>query len=415
MTGIEQSLLDQATGILARIDAGDAAATAGLDAAAAHAVWAAAFDGEWGGDLAKLPRASGGLPWPVYARIRSREMSDRVAALETAAAASGKDADTSSDGITHAAALAMVAVRRCWLDRIAMTDPDQLVSDAARCGGIELLKALVDDRKLVALHPRHAESAAAGGDVAVLEWFDARLPQCWTAAAMGAAATGGHLAAVEFLHARSAAGCTPAAMDGAATNGHLDVVEFLHERRAEGCTTAAMDGAAGNGHLDIVVFLHDNRTEGCTTAAMDRAAAGGDLRMAEWLYEYRTEGCSPRGVALAAAGGHADMVEWLHVNMSDRFGPGVMDAALRRGRLSIAKWLHLHRADGCSPRALRRAAEGGHADCVRWLLDNVDRVDWDVADALDAVRSDGAAPNSEVFDVIVAFAARRGLPVDPKF
>ncbi|KAL2912250.1 hypothetical protein HK105_208241 [Polyrhizophydium stewartii] len=445
------TLAAQGSHLLARIDAGERIETRALDDASCAAVWQAAFASEWAGDLRKLPRAARpNLPWGVYACIRTRAMCDRVAALDAAARSASPGASSSGapspppssapparqPAWGHAAALAMVAVRRCWLDRVPMTDPDQLAADAAWCGGLGLIRLLVDDRKLVVLHDDHATSAAAGGDMPTIEWFDAKLGGRWPPQALDAAAASGHLDAVAFLHARGAActtramddaaanghlpvvvflhnnrpeGCTVAAMNRAAAHGHLEVVEFLHNNRSEGCTTAAMDGAAGNGHLAVVEFLDANRLEGCTTAAMDRAAGGNHSDTVEWLFANRTEGCSPRAVIWAAAAGNAHLVEWFHVHMGDQFRPAVMDAALRRGHLGIAKWLHLHRTEGCSPQALERAAESGQVECVRWMLENISKVEWDVVGVLDMVGPRGLAPSAQIYGLVSEFAENRRI------
>nr|KAJ3421296.1 hypothetical protein HK105_003961 [Polyrhizophydium stewartii] len=220
-----------------------------------------------------------------------------------------------------ASALALVAVRNGWLDRIPITNPNQLVADAAWCGGLDLIRLLVEDRKLVPLRADHATIAAAGGDIATIQWFDAKLGGRWS----------------------------PQAMDAAAANGHLDAVIFLHERGAA-CTTHAMDGAAANGHLPIVEFLH----------------------------EHRTEGCSQDAVVRAAAGGHQHVIEWFHVNMGSIFTDAVMDAALTRGHVGIAEWLHLHRTESCSPTTLLRAVENGQVESIRWMLKNMPRVEWNL-------------------------------------
>nr|KAJ3421938.1 hypothetical protein HK105_001778 [Polyrhizophydium stewartii] len=208
-------------------------------------------------------------------------------------------------------------------DLAATTDTamDQPAAGTARCGGLERICNMVADLKLVVQPADHATIAAACGDMATIQWFDAKLGGRWS----------------------------PQAMDAAAANGHLDAVIFLHERGAA-CTTHAMDGAAANGHLPIVEFLH----------------------------EHRTEGCSPDAVVRAAAGGHQHVIEWFHVNMGSIFTDAVMDAALTRGHVSIAEWLHLHRTESCSPTALVRAVENGQVESTRWMFKNMPRVEWDL-------------------------------------
>ncbi|KAF1785589.1 hypothetical protein GQ600_9912 [Phytophthora cactorum] len=86
-------------------------------------------------------------------------------------------------------------------------------------------------------------------------------------------------------------------MDSAAACGDLTILQWFHEYRDGRCRTDAMDQAAGNGHLEVSnqrrrhertfgsgkKWLHLSRSEGCTTVAIDGAAGNSHLKAVKWL------------------------------------------------------------------------------------------------------------------------------------
>ncbi|KAL2912257.1 hypothetical protein HK105_208248 [Polyrhizophydium stewartii] len=332
------------------------------------------FETDWRGDLAELPFEKfkqSPLCEPFW-RMRTRSMHARVKALKF---------NFLSDSLDQAAIL------NGWADLLHPNSYTKLSHSAARCGSVEMLQRLVDERKIVAFDKEHVRFAAAFGHLHLLEWLHKRMPsRIWTAKVMDYAAGNGHLDCVKWLHANRTEGCTADAMDGAAKNGHIAVVKWLHANRTEGCTTDAMDWAAESGHLAVLEFLHNNHIEGCTSRAMDAAAAEGHLDCVKFLHNNRTEGCTNLAMDQAAKNGHLSVVEWLHNNRLEGCTVWAMNYAAENGHLAVVKWLHANRTEGCSLHAWEYSAQNGHADIIEFLYTN--RANGSIVDAAgSAVRS----------------------------
>ncbi|KAE8990599.1 hypothetical protein PR003_g22603 [Phytophthora rubi] len=135
----------------------------------------------------------------------------------------------------------------------------------------------------VAVDPLY--SAAKGGRLEVLKWFQSnRMQKCY-AGAMDIAATYGHLEIVKWLHLNRFEGCTSDAMNGAAAHGHLEVVQWLYSNYSDRCTRRAMYDAAEFGQLQIVKWLYENCPMSHSRMAIDKAIRSGHLRVAIWLQQ----------------------------------------------------------------------------------------------------------------------------------
>ncbi|KAL2911896.1 hypothetical protein HK105_208616 [Polyrhizophydium stewartii] len=266
-----------------------------LDAADKQQMWLEAFEIDWDGDLARLPKVPY-LPLQAYWAIHSKAMFDRVAAL----------------GWHDSESLQHTALRNGWTDRLDASRPHELCDAAASAGDLDTLRDLVDVRRAASPTEDMAKMAAVFGHLHVLRFLHERMPDgAWSTEVMDYAAWGAKLDCLKFLHESRSEGCSPMAMNKAAERGALQVVQWLHENRPEGCTSDAIDWAAEHGHLDVVKFLHSVCAAPCTTSAIDRAAEHGHLAVVKFLNENRSEGYTVNAINWAEANGHTEVLEYL--------------------------------------------------------------------------------------------------------
>ncbi|KAL8023552.1 putative ankyrin repeat-containing domain-containing protein [Plasmopara halstedii] len=158
-------------------------------------------------------------------------------------------------------------------------------------------------------------------------------------------------------------------MDSAAAYGDLRLLQWFHEIRDGGCTTAAMDRAAANGFLSIVQWLHEHRTEGCTQMAMNEAAKNGHLDIVTWLHCNRNEGCTTMAIDRAAANSHLEIVKWLRCHCKLRCTPLALELLFSNSRrLNTAVFLYSEFPE-CRSFRLRHEFDVAWLEILQWLLD----------------------------------------------
>eukprot|EP00611_Tribonema_gayanum_P022619 TRINITY_DN4578_c0_g1_i1.p1 TRINITY_DN4578_c0_g1~~TRINITY_DN4578_c0_g1_i1.p1 ORF type:complete len:321 (+),score=56.05 TRINITY_DN4578_c0_g1_i1:210-1172(+) len=202
-------------------------------------------------------------------------------------------------------------------DQQPLTITSKALETAAAAGDLPLLQHLC-----VRLLPQGAalevlqsafNAAALHGHLHVLRWLHSELGTRGTGWAMEGASRHGNLEIVRWLLGTLRQGCSDRAFTSACVNGHIEVVHFLHSIRPDAGGPWALHGAAMNGHLDIVQFLtkHCAWANRCTSDAMDLAAINGHLAVVKWLSENRAEGWTTWGLDGARTGGYDDVVEFL--------------------------------------------------------------------------------------------------------
>ncbi|KAL2918933.1 hypothetical protein HK105_201767 [Polyrhizophydium stewartii] len=357
------------------------------------ALWAEVFASEWAGDLARLPvDRFRTVPWfAPFWHLSTRAMHARVRALGHGFLADG---------------LAQAAICNWWTDMLDFGRPHDLALNAARCGSIAMLRHLADERRAVVLGAEHAQLAAWGEHLALLQWLAARMPDgAWTPQVLDWAVCSDRLECARWLHANRSEGCTVDAMDDAAKYGYLAAVQFLHANRSEGCTTKAMDGAAARGHLKVVAFLHKNRAEGCTAAAMTAAAANGYADVVEFLHTHRTEGRLADAALAAARAGRVGVLQRVRTLDRTAITPAVADAAAAGGSDGVLNWLVGSAGVRPTADAIGAAVAGGHL----WMLPWLRSVLGSVFDSHPMARI-GARSAAGV----LGWLARDDLPTDPR-
>ncbi|KAH9190491.1 hypothetical protein AeNC1_007526 [Aphanomyces euteiches] len=215
------------------------------------------------------------------------------------------------------------------------------------------------------------DSAAAGGQLELIQWFHETQMSGFTASVMDKAASNGHLHVVQWLHTHRDELCSIRSVAGAASNGNEHVVRYLFDHQlVSTCPTYGVDLAAGNGHLNVVKYFTEVRPLKCTRLAMDLAARNGHLPVVRYLHEHRSEGCTVDAIDKAAAHGHADIVAFLTEHRKEGGTRRAMDRAAANGWLEVVKYLHEHRREGCTTSAMTMAALNGHLAVVQWLGEN---------------------------------------------
>nr|KAJ3422127.1 hypothetical protein HK105_001038 [Polyrhizophydium stewartii] len=197
--------------------------------------WQEAADADWQGDLALLP-PRGYSTW--FPNIRTRAFYSRLKA------------------VCDREDLGCVAIRNGWTDMLDFGKPEQLAECAALEGDVELLRELLDVRKIV----RPSKTLA-----------------CY-------ASHNGHLDCVQFLHKRMLdQRWSPTIGQYAAETGNLDLVVWLRKHRPKCVNSAATYRAAQGNHMHIVRWLVDNVCDVCDTQAIHFALVNNNLEMAEFL------------------------------------------------------------------------------------------------------------------------------------
>ncbi|KAL2919429.1 hypothetical protein HK105_201074 [Polyrhizophydium stewartii] len=196
-----------------------------------------ASDADWRGDLDLLPRIglssrSLSLSRRFFERLRSQMMADI--------------ADR-------------VAVRNGWMDLVDNANLDDLAVTAAGEGKVEILRDLIDVRRVVTpstnlarsvgssgsldavcfLHERMSSElwtpsigspAANSGNIGLMVWLKEHHPECLGSPALSGAAWGNNLRMVQWVVDNTAAACTPQAIYGAAFHCNFEMLQFLMER-----------------------------------------------------------------------------------------------------------------------------------------------------------------------------------------
>ena len=201
---------------------------------------------------------------------------------------------------------------------------------AAREGHLEVLQWL---SLQAALGPETCRGAAAGGQLAVLQW--AREQGC-------------------HLDADTCA--------AAARKGHLAVLRWV---RHHGCAWRAStcEAAAGGGHLAVLQYAHQN---GCAwdLSTCEAAASGGHLAVLQYAHQ---NGCAwdSRTCESAARGGHLAVLQYARQHNCEMWGAEACSAAAECGHLSILKWLRQH---GCQ--------WDSHTTCVAAIYNHLEVLKW---------------------------------------
>eukprot|EP00638_Chattonella_subsalsa_P007641 CAMPEP_0117742392 /NCGR_PEP_ID=MMETSP0947-20121206/5520_1 /TAXON_ID=44440 /ORGANISM="Chattonella subsalsa, Strain CCMP2191" /LENGTH=632 /DNA_ID=CAMNT_0005558909 /DNA_START=26 /DNA_END=1925 /DNA_ORIENTATION=+ len=210
------------------------------------------------------------------------------------------------------------------------------------------------------------DKSAEMGHFHVLEWLVGRYPEQLSRKPLNYACRLGHWAMLEYLYplkSPEAWGGDPTAIEYAATGGHLRVLEWLHS--AFPCfrpdhpayclpNAAAMDWAAHWGHLQVVEWLHNQYGAIGSMSAMTWAAREGHMPIVEWCYAHlpRRLLCTRDAINWASRHGRLEVVEWLHIHQTD--GQDHSDNP------------HM-RTEGVSKEAMDWGAMGGHLPVVTFL------------------------------------------------
>lgn len=208
-------------------------------------------------------------------------------------------------------------------------------------------------------------SAAAGGNLAALQWLRTSLKCPWDATTCTKAAEGGHHALLKWAREH---GCPWDATTcaGAALGGNLEILRWARE---DDCPwdSGTVECAASRGHLHIVRWA---REHGCpwSDRATLRAAEGGFLEVARWL---TSQGCPlhRRIVAHAAQRGHAPLVLWA-LAQGARHDHRLMDASASAGSIELLTWGKENRYPYDSFTTVA-AAKHGQLEALKWLRTTV--------------------------------------------
>ncbi|KAL2914098.1 hypothetical protein HK105_206356 [Polyrhizophydium stewartii] len=122
------------------------------------------FEHEWQGDFATMPQDKiqiSRLREP-FRSLRTCSMHARVKLLGLKFLENGLD---------------QAAILNMWTDLVDFDSPKQLGYTAAQCGGIAMLQHFVDERKVVSLEGEHARLAGLSGQLGLLKWLAACMPE----------------------------------------------------------------------------------------------------------------------------------------------------------------------------------------------------------------------------------------------
>ncbi|GMF55135.1 unnamed protein product [Phytophthora fragariaefolia] len=263
----------------------------------------------------------------------------------------------------------------------------QGVIEAVRRGDLDMIRWLFAQLSGCEAGVQAVETAAAAGDLRILQFF---LDNESAAEAAAEAGTSNH---VQWGGGDLAI---------AAESGHADVVRWLFERKGSverdwGRFMAAvvrsgdfvllqwmlargyaerqlapptMDDAAWGGHLYMLKWLYLNGYVHHASFALEYAARNGYLEIVEWLVRNHPVGNASRALDAAARENRLDIVRWLLGHNLGRGAKSGMHQAAIRGYLEVASYLHeqgFHGLAGVSCGTMLRAAGRGFFDVVRWL------------------------------------------------
>ncbi|KAL2913566.1 hypothetical protein HK105_206868 [Polyrhizophydium stewartii] len=181
-----------------------------------------------------------------FAKLRGRALFDRFAELDIP---------------RMRRSLQVAAAVNGWLDELAWDRPKPLSMVAATAGAMPVLLALVDGCGC----PLADTPAAAAGDGGGCPfWRTHGQPRVGlTAEHAEQAAMGGHVEVVQLVHQRLGTGRSwgTHVADYAAANGHERVLAWLRAERpnASQCSRAGANGAAANGHVHILRSLAEHQ------------------------------------------------------------------------------------------------------------------------------------------------------------
>nr|KAJ3417694.1 hypothetical protein HK105_000918 [Polyrhizophydium stewartii] len=300
-------------------------------------VWACAFECDWLGDLAGLPRVN--RLSDCFLEIRSKGMLERVMRGDFASAWSVR----------------RVAVRRRWRDMIDWTRPETLLLTAIEEGAVWLLDELVVVRRAVRPGARTPCIAAESGRCEVVDWLRAHI-----------AADVGHRHIVEWLADHGAGSCPNHAFSAAVHGGHVHVLDYLRTRFGRDFERFRSSAAWYSVHLPALKWLRDAGAAVPAAAPIEALLREGDVAGVRWACEALGVRITQGMFATACARNHAALARWMLTRPRITVDSNAVRAAVKAHAVDALGVIVRHDRRVLAAVA-EAAAKDGDADLAEWL------------------------------------------------
>ncbi|KAL2915892.1 hypothetical protein HK105_204594 [Polyrhizophydium stewartii] len=360
-----------------------------LDCDTSDMLWREVFESEWPGDLTTLPH----LPDAALLSLASRRMLDRMRVA----------------GVPlQPRAVQRLAVRQRWDDVLDFGKPELVAELAARGSAVSLLEELVDDRKLVSVHARLVEAAAAEGQLDMVKWLRGRMPDAeWPPSAINWAAGGCCLDLVAWLLENTPSECTARAVTKAVLRGDMHMVEWLAAHTQAGCTVEAFKFACWGGHalhLDTLKWVKEHRPGTMRLVSIDSIVEHGDVEAVAWclanidcivgifgalqialehnnvrLVEYLVtkQGHEDHMFECGEHSASTDALGW-PIRHDSRLAPIMARGFAVSGKTELVEWMHVRHPSSVSRSTFEAAIGAKNSRMVEYLLNHIDGVDWNL-------------------------------------
>ena len=150
------------------------------------------------------------------------------------------------------------------------------------------------------------------------------------------AAKNGHLDIVKYLVDEKKIDIPESAVYRAVKNGHLDVVKYLVDEKGQDISVDSVFFAAANGHLDMVKYLV-GKGKSIDGEEVSNAAKNGHLDIVKYLVEKGAK-ISDNTVYVAAQDGHLDVLKYLVGEKGVNINSAAEDA-VKNDHLDVVKYL----------------------------------------------------------------------------
>lgn len=186
--------------------------------------------------------------------------------------------------------------------------------------------------------------------------------------AVHSAAAGGDLAALQWLLVDKGFRAGPEVCAVAAENGHLAMLQWLRKEHRCEWNEETVESAAFGGHLDVLRFARANQCPWSNGEHVcEIAAAEGHLPVLQWCVKNGGK-ATEASCAAAAARGHLGVLQWCR-RQGIPWGPSTCEGAAWGGHLAILQYA---RREGCpwDCTTITTALLGGHREVVDWARKN---------------------------------------------